>query len=171
MASSQDPHDVTDAPEQVLRLAEQDSRVVINLRADHWPKELVEQARNDLAWKLRRMEHGMFMYPGFTQFLTRINRGAGLLICFQDHTGARISTRVNMVDEIFWIGDTESRGKNGTHAAIRFIDERGRNPFMQLWGNFVLAIAEVPAPVRYQEASDPDGTKFVDLFKKLNVPA
>ena len=171
MASSQDPHDITDAPPAILELAKRDPRITINLRPDRWPKELIAEANTDIAWRLCQMEHGLFMYPGFTEFLTKIEPDAALVISYQSVDASQIFTCTDMVREIYWIGHPSNRGRRGVHVDIRLVGpirrDRREPSFDQVWGNFVLAIAEVPAPVRHHKRADLDGALFVELYTQL----
>lgn len=166
MPSSLDLPNITDAPEQIIRFAQNHPEVTINLRADHWPKELVAEARADKCWGWRiRRYCGLLMYPGLTTFLTNLNVGSGVVVCHQDPRG-RIFTTKGTVREVFWVGQRDDCGARGVLASIRFDDLHSVD---QIWGSFILAVGTVPPTRGSRPVQDPDGSKFIRTYQQLHT--
>lgn len=166
MPSSLDLHNIADAPEQILRFAQDNPEIAVNLRADHWPPELVAEARADRLWEIRRaLYYGLLMYPGLTTFLNDLKVGSGVVVCHQDH-GARIFSTKGTVREVFWLGQRDDRGARGILASIRFDKLHSVD---QIWGSFILAVAAVPPTRGSRPVQDPDGSKFIRAYQQLHA--
>ena len=155
-------------PDGIIRLAAMvEPKVVLNRRPTHWPEATTKALRADPQWQERaRVSHGHLMFPPFTEFLSRIQPQTKVLMCCQDAQGG-ISTFTDTLLEIYWAGDRRN-GETGILTSLWFEGTPYFGaPHGSLWGSYVLAIAEVRFSAPSWNKRDPNGTHFVELFKRF----
>ena len=178
MASSQEPHEYADAPQGVLELAKASPGLTLNLRPDHWSAEEIECFRGDRPRQIRAaLYYGTFMSRPLTDFLNKLEAGDMVAICAQEAAG-KIVLVVGTVREIYWIdgkgpGGLKSKknARYSVHAAIRLEEDRDYTLTKagQVWGNYVLAIAQVSKNAHPLATPDPEGRHFVEAAQKFGI--
>lgn len=169
MASSQMSAKIVDAPQSIQDRASVDSRLVINLRADRWPSELVEECRKDKLWQWRvALYNGLLMFPGFTRFLVHVSPGAKLLISCQESRGD-IVTVVGELDYIYWLGEPGDAGQNGVHTNILLKTNHRHGARGYVWAGFILAIVQIRNTARSTSKIDPEGAYFLQTFDRFKI--
>lgn len=170
MPSTQEPVKITDTSQSILDFAKANHQVKINLRPDHWPDETVKACKGDKVWQIRMaLYYGLLMSPWLTDFLKEVKSGDTIVISSQE-TNGDIVTTVGTVKEIFWIGHNGDDRQYGVHAGIRLNRHyRYGSVWGEIWGNYVLAIAQVRKVARPTSKRDKNGRHFIETVKKYGV--
>ena len=175
MPSSQEPVDIADAPPEIVLLAKTNPTVTVNLRPDHWSAEELDRLHKDRLRQIRvALYHGLLMSTQLTDFLCEVKVGTHLAICAQETKG-QIVLVTGTVKEIYWLSDDRRRSSEhgelyGVHAAIRLTEDDYKYngaKGMQIWGNYVLAIAEVQSETPSGSKHDPKGINFIETVRRF----
>lgn len=175
MSSSQLPHNISDAPTAVIEVARTDPRIILNLRADQWPAQLLQQCRQDKVWPLRMsLNNGLLMAPSLTDFMRGLKGGEPLAICCQNYDGNIAFLRANC-SGVYWLtGSSIPDGQDGygIHGQIRVERQSFKHApcVWHIWASFILAVAILDKKVRPTSAPDPLGEQFLTHVKKSGKP-
>lgn len=154
--TTQVPSHTSYPPDEIIALSLKHPELVsLNRRLPHWPDEVKKAYPQYVA--------GSFMFPPFAQFLSQLNVGASILVCYQNSEGG-IMTLTGMIKEVAWTGKGDDTQK-GDHASIWFENNhRHSGEPISLWGNSIFAVGKIGPNAPTESGHDPNGSHFVELF-------
>lgn len=164
MASSKSTDDTVPVPENVLQLSRRRPSVVI---CNHRPEQRhAENAEYPQARALRGHHtrgHGELISNDFEKFLHCLTAPIMAVILYQHYRPETYTVVVNLEPVICWTTDGLPR--------LEFDKPQNWNHCPNMWGGFVLAVAQVkdlgPTPV----IADPDCRHFIEFVTQKGVPS
>lgn len=159
MASSKEVIDLVLVPASVIALSRRSQAVICNLRPEQRGKESAAEReyRRHVCYG-----DGRLISDDFERFLDGIGSPLGAAILYQGYGPEIFTAIIRLEPVICWTNDGLPR--------LEFDKPPNWNHCPNMWGNFVLAVAQVedldPTPV----IADPNCEHFIEFVKQSGVP-